>query len=160
VESPLPEFLVIENENGHDGLAHLCEAETWEAAIQNARDEGRLDTPDFRQGSTVVQDGMVRLCTNEIKNLINIIVSDQTMREIIASDRELRQQLLAFYSDVPADTTGGLDTFERDYLCEAFASFIGSNEGWPVNMATEEETDFFLELVGIAVKDGKLETVS
>ncbi len=158
MESPLAEFLVIEVENGKDGLAHLCEAESWEAAVEDAKDEGCLDGP-FRQGDTTVTEGMVRLCVNEIKSLLGVIVPDQSMRDIIGSDRELRQQLTAHYRETPGDSLGGLDTFERDLLCEAFATFLGSNEGWPLNMASEEESEFFLDLVRIAVKDNKIQAM-
>ena len=156
----LTEYLVIEVEDGHDGLAYLCEAESWAAAVQMARDEGRLSTEEFRQGDTTVTKGMVRLCVEEIKSLIGVIVPDDTMRQMIADDRELRQQLTSAYRDASDEGSDSLDTFERDLVCEAFAIFLGSNEGWPLNMATEDESEFFLDLVRVAIKEGKLEDAS
>lgn len=163
MESPVAEFLVIEVEaDGDDGLTHLSLADTWEAAVEEAKTEGRLEGPTFRPGPLIVTDWMVRACRNEIADKLDgLTVSNEDMRAIIAGDVELRRCLLTSYSegDSGGDHTHGLDTYDREYLLEAFATFIGSNEGWPIMMADEEERDFFLTLVKEAAQSGKLKQI-
>lgn len=166
MESPVPEFLVIAvDDDGSDGLTYLCEAENFERAVALAVTEGGLDTGAFgiqgayREGPLDITDWMVRACRNEIADKLDgLTVSDEDMRSIIAGDVELRRCLLTSYSkgDKGGDHTRGLDTYDREYLLEAFATFIGSNEGWPMAMADEEEHVFFLDLVKEATQSGKL----
>lgn len=157
-ESPMSLFLVIEvDEENRDGCAHMCDAPNWEAAVEDAKLQGHMEGPNFRSGDVTVTEGMVQLCVNEVKDLLGVIVPTDTMRTLIVGDNDLRQQLTAFYREADPANGGGLDTYERDMVCEAFAQFVGSNEGWPLNMATEAESEFFLDLVRVAVKEGQLQ---
>lgn len=166
----MPEFLVIQvEEDGHDGLTHLCEAETFEAAIAIAATEGGLSGSfgipgGFREGPTQITDWMVRACRNELADKLDgAAPSDADMRTIIAGDVELRRCLLTSYSGVDAggDHDRGLDTYDREYLLEAFATdFLESPFGWPNNGSEEHETVYFLQLIMDAVKDGRLKPIT
>jgi hypothetical protein len=146
-----------------DDMGYLVEAPSVEDAKTQAialyretfspEDEVRIVV-----GSTTVTPVMVGLCIATLRDRNNILLTEETVRQIIRNGHRFRELLLSNYTDA-TNPDGHLDTMERDYLYCEFAEQILGLEEWPRIAADHAEMAIFAAKIAEAEDAGKLVVV-
>lgn len=100
--------------------------------------------------------GMIERCIREITRKSGVVLSSDQAKSLIETDQELVDALIELYPDRPGNEDGGLDTYERDWLFDNFAKYVGQDH-WPMFGDDPEYQKQFVDAVCQAVKDGKIE---
>lgn len=84
----------------------------------------------------------VVVINNEFRSRHLFEVNETYLREIMEGDRDFVERMIEDYDTTVAEEVGanhGLDTYERDWMRDLFATYLGF-DGWP-NIGADKETD-------------------
>lgn len=95
----------------------------------------------------MIIEAMALACKVDLESFGGITVKIDDMKTLLEQDTALYDQLEDSYNFKTYDGARGLDTYDRDYVFDAFAKFIGG-EHWPCYMDTGTEySDNFTKLL-------------
>lgn len=81
----------------------------------------------------MIIDAMATACRVDLETFGGIQVNLDDLKTILNQDTALYKQLDESYNFETYNGEHGLDTYDRDYVFDAFAKFIGGDY-WPCNM--------------------------
>lgn len=100
----------------------------------------------------MIIDAMALACQVDLNSFGGLDVRIEDLKTILEADKDLYAQLEDSYDFKSYNGNHGLDTYDRDYVFDAFAKFIGG-EYWPCNMDTGTEYhDTFTKLLQAYIK--------
>lgn len=96
----------------------------------------------------MIINAMALACKVDLESFGGVEVKLDDMKIMLENDKELYDMLEDAYEFGKYDGSRGLDTYERDYVFDSFAKFIGGEQGWPCNMDRGTEySDNFVKLL-------------
>lgn len=99
-------------------------------------------------GGNMIVENMAKACQFDLNRLSGVEVDLTDIKTILSFDKDLYDQLYESYDFSTYDGSRGLDTYDRGYVMDAFAKFIGSDY-WPCNgeHGSEYEQKFIEQLI-------------
>lgn len=80
----------------------------------------------------MINDNMAKACQYDLNRLSGVDVDLVDIKTILSTDKFLYDLLNESYDFSTYDGSRGLDTYDRGYVMDAFAQFIGGDY-WPCN---------------------------